>query len=329
MIGSVINNNDFIVYESTVYPGVTEEICVKIIEKKSGLKVINDKYQKKGFYCGYSPERINPGDKVKTVENITKIVSGSNLYATKIIKSVYQRVTKKIFVSSSIKVAEAAKVIENSQRDINIAFINELSLIFNKLNISFNEVLKAASTKWNFINFTPGLVGGHCIGVDPYYLSYKSKQVGYTPKVLLAGRKINDDMSKIFAKNFIKILKKKTLNKNKFNILILGLSFKEDVKDLRNSKIFETIDFLKKNHNVRIYDPTINVFDLNIKYQKLTTTLNEKNFYDGVFLATPHSIFLKNSFFLKLQKSCKKIYLIYDIKHRIKSNLKKFPVITS
>ena len=249
VVANNLRKNDIVVFESTVYPGVTEEICVPILEKYSKLKFNHD------FYCGYSPERINPGDKVHTIDKVVKITSGSNKYSAKIIDQVYSEVTNgNTFQASSIKVAEAAKVIENTQRDINIALMNELSQIFNKLDIDTNAVLEAANTKWNFLKFTPGLVGGHCIGVDPYYLTHKAKEVGIKPKIILAGRETNDGMSKYISNKLINIFKNTKNNVKK--ILIMGATFKEDCPDIRNSKVFDiTENLIKEGYKVNIYDP--------------------------------------------------------------------------
>lgn len=328
LVGSVLKKNDFVVYESTVYPGLTEEVCIKILEKVSGLNVTKEK-KIQDFYCGYSPERINPGDKINKLNNITKIVSANNFHARKIIHNVYKNITKRIHVAKSIKIAESAKVIENAQRDINIAFINELSLIFNKLNINFKDILKAASTKWNFVNFTPGLVGGHCIGVDPFYLAHKSILAGYTPKVLLSGRKINDQMSIQFAKNFLEKIKKIIKDKKKYNILVLGLSFKENVKDIRNSKVFDSINYLKKKHNVKIYDPIVSKLDVPREYHKMFSKLKERDFFDGVFISSPHSIFLKNLFLSKLEKCCRKKNVVFDLKHKLNMTRNKLNIVSA
>ena len=260
IISKIIKKNDLIIFESTVYPGVTENICAKVIEKKSKL-IFN-----KDFFCGYSPERINPGDKIHSLENIIKITSGSTPkianFVDKLYKSIIKAGTKKV---SSIKIAEAAKVIENSQRDLNIAFVNELSIIFEKMNLDVNQILAAAETKWNFLPFKPGLVGGHCIGVDPYYLTYISKKNKYSPKIILAGRSVNDGMSDHLVKNFLSNLKKMKINIINSNILILGCTFKENCTDTRNSKVFEIYKKINKYKcNIDIFDPLAdkkNVFD--------------------------------------------------------------------
>ena len=240
-IGSVLKKNDIVIYESTVYPGATEEVCVPILEEISGFRYNKD------FFCGYSPERINPGDKQHTLTTIKKITSGSNLAAADFVKTLYESIIKAgVFSASSIAVAEAAKVIENTQRDVNIALINELALIFNKMNLDTSEVLEAAGTKWNFIPFKPGLVGGHCIGVDPYYLTHKAVEIGYQPEIILAGRRINDSMGKFIAEQTILNLIKKNVSPDKARIAILGLTFKENCPDLRNTKVFDIIEHLKK-----------------------------------------------------------------------------------
>ena len=241
-VGSVLKKGDIVIYESTVYPGATEEFCVPILEKQSGLKFNTD------FYCGYSPERINPGDKKHKLIDIKKVTAGSTPEIALEVDELYNEIiVAGTHKAESIKVAEAAKVIENTQRDLNIALINELSIIFKKLNIDTEAVLKAAETKWNFNSFRPGLVGGHCIGVDPYYLTYKSKIAGYEPKIILAGRKLNDNMSTYVTKNILKILTKKKIKIKKAKILIMGLSFKENCSDLRNSKILDVCKLLLKN----------------------------------------------------------------------------------
>ena len=283
-IGSCLEKGNIVIYESTVYPGATEEVCVPILEEVSNL-VYN-----KGFFCGYSPERINPGDKVNTLINIKKITSGSNAKAAKFVESLYKKIIKAgVFPASSIAVAEAAKVIENTQRDVNIALINELALIFNKLNIDTNEVLEAAGTKWNFLPFRPGLVGGHCIGVDPYYLTHKAVEVGYQPEMILAGRRINDSMGKFIAEQTILKLVKNNVNPSKAKIAILGLTFKENCPDLRNTKVFDIIDNLKKYNCVLMVsdeyaDKKQAVYEFNIKLVNLDGI--EK--MDAIIIAVGH-----------------------------------------
>ncbi|TAK02203.1 MAG: nucleotide sugar dehydrogenase, partial [Candidatus Manganitrophaceae bacterium] len=261
-VGSILKKGDIVVYESTVYPGVTEEICVPILEEKSGLKFNRD------FFAGYSPERINPGDKEHTVTKILKVVSGSTPEALEIIDSVYRSIiVAGTHRAESIRVAEAAKVIENTQRDVNIALINELSLLFNRLGIDTEAVLKAAGTKWNFLKFSPGLVGGHCIGVDPYYLTHKAQEVGYHPEVILAGRRINDGMGSHVAGQVVKLMTKKGIPVVASNILILGLTFKENCPDIRNTRVVDIVQELKQyNANVHLYDPWADVHEVEHEY---------------------------------------------------------------
>lgn len=314
MLSRLIKNGDTIVYESTVYPGLTEEICIPILEKNSGLKCLNDKSKnQKGFSIGYSPERINPGDKFHQVRDITKVISATNNESLKKIKNIYSKLNNgKIFEAKNIKTAEAAKIIENVQRDINIALVNELTIIFNKLNISIHDVLDAASTKWNFHKYLPGLVGGHCIGVDPYYLTYKSKKIGINPRVILSGRKINDSMSKYFGIKIRNILDKK-IKKKKINILIMGFAFKENVSDIRNTKIFDLYKILnKKKYNVDIHDP---LADLKEVKQQYNIDLIKKPIlkkYDSIVFTLPHKQFLKMD--LSGIKKFKKNIIIIQIK---------------
>jgi UDP-N-acetyl-D-galactosamine dehydrogenase len=310
LVGSILKKQDIIIYESTVYPGATEEICVPALEKKSSLKYNKD------FFVGYSPERINPGDKKHTVENIIKVTSGSNKVTANFVDKLYSSIVKVgTYKASSIKVAEAAKVIENTQRDINIALINELSLIFSRLNIDTEEVLKAAGTKWNFLPFRPGLVGGHCIGVDPYYLTYKSEKMGYKPKIILSGRQLNDNMSKYLVKKLTSKMKKNKIKIKNSKILIMGLTFKENCPDTRNSKIFDLVKQLKEYKiNVSVFDPWVNQKKLstidNIKLIKKP----KKNNYDCVILAVAHNIFEKIGID-KIKKLTKKKHIIYDLKY--------------
>lgn len=286
-VGSVLKKGDIVVYESTVYPGATEEECVPVLEKFSNLKFNED------FFCGYSPERINPGDKEHTITKIKKITSGSTKKVADIVDDVYASVIKAgTFKASSIKVAEAAKVIENTQRDINIAFVNELAMIFEKMHIDTTEVLKAAGTKWNFLKFNPGLVGGHCIGVDPYYLTHKAQELGYHPEIILAGRRINDNMGKYAANRVVKLMIKHDKKINKAKVLILGITFKENCPDIRNSRVIDVVKELKEfGCNVDVYDPwadkneVLKEYDLN-----LIENLNLNN-YDAVVLAVAHDEF--------------------------------------
>lgn len=310
IVAKCIKKNSIIVYESTVYPGCTEEICLPILEKFSKLK-LND-----GFFLGYSPERINPGNNNKKISNIIKIVSGSNKYTTNFLSKLYGKIVKAgIYKAESIKIAEAAKIIENTQRDLNIALINECSIIFKKMNLDTNKILEAAETKWNFASYKPGLVGGHCIGVDPYYLTYKAKMLGYKPKVILAGRKINDEMTQYVGKKVIKILKQKK-NKSKIKkVLILGLSFKENCVDPRNSKVFDLVNFFKKRKFIiNIFDPIVDQRNIEEKYKKNILTNIKKNYYDVVIIAVPHKIFIKMGI-KKIKSLCKKKSTIFDLKN--------------
>ncbi|MEL0245755.1 MAG: nucleotide sugar dehydrogenase [Alphaproteobacteria bacterium] len=281
IIGPLLKRKDIVVFESTVFPGATEEICGPELEKHSKkLKCGQD------FFLGYSPERVNPGDKVHTIDKINKVVSGQNRAVEKELVKIYSKLTKgKVFLAKNIKVAEASKVIENAQRDINIAFINEVSKICNKINISTYDVLEASLTKWNFLNFEPGLVGGHCIGVDPYYLAEKAKNLKVEPQVILSGRQTNDDMVKFIGKQINKKTKKKA------NILFLGLTFKEDVPDLRNSKSLDLINYLKKQkHKIMFYDPFIQKFK---GFKNFSLPETKKPIFDSIVLSVPHSQILK------------------------------------
>ena len=309
IVAKHMKKNSIVIIESTVYPGTTEEICVPIIEKYSKLKL------NKSFFCGYSPERINPGDKKRTIYNITKVVSASNKSTLKKITTLYKSIIKAgVYPTNSIKVAEAAKVIENTQRDLNIAFVNELSFLFNKLNINTQEVLKAASTKWNFLNFQPGLVGGHCVSVDPYYLTYKSRKAGYNPKIILSGRKVNNAVSKFICDKAFKFMRKKLINIKNSKILIAGFTFKNDCSDIRNTKVIEVYKHLQKKVNkVDVYDPFVSKEYLFYK-DKINLNLNpKKNYYDGIFVCVDHSIFKKKG--VKFFKNfLKKKSFIFDVK---------------
>lgn len=282
-VGSVLKKGDYVVFESTVYPGCTEEDCLPILEEKSGLKLGED------FKIGYSPERINPGDKKHTLTKILKIVSGSDEEALQVIADVYGSIIEAgIYKASSIKVAEAAKVIENTQRDLNIALMNELSIIFDQMDIDTNSVLEAAGTKWNFLKFTPGLVGGHCIGVDPYYLTYKSKKLGYDPKVILSGRSINDGMPSFVAKKLLQKLIKCGKNPGQSKVLVMGVTFKENVSDIRNSKVADLIYALQEySINVHIVDPHASPNEVAHEY-KLSMTDQISDNYDAVIVAVSH-----------------------------------------
>ncbi len=286
--GMNLSKGDIVIYESTVYPGTTEEECVPVLEQFSGLRFNKD------FYCGYSPERINPGDKEHTLSKITKITSGSTKEAADLIDDLYMEIIEAgTHKAETIKIAEAAKVIENTQRDLNIALMNELSIIFRKMNIDTDSVLKASETKWNFLPFKPGLVGGHCIGVDPYYLTYKSQMMGYEPQVILSGRNLNDGMSKYVADKMIEMLKSKSESSSIKHILILGLTFKENCPDIRNSKIIDLVSsFSKQGYIIDVYDPWVEPADINkLTEINLITDLKD-NFYDGIILAVGHQVFL-------------------------------------
>ena len=296
-ISKLIKKGDIIVFESTVYPGATEEICAKELEKNKDLL-------KSGvdFFLGYSPERVNPGDKKRTIDKINKVISGQNKRVEKVLYEIYSKLTiGDIFLAKNIKVAEASKVIENAQRDINIAFINEVAKICSNLNISIYDVLDASNTKWNFLPFLPGLVGGHCIGVDPYYLSHKAKELKVNPDVILSGRRTNDNMPKFIFKQIQKRLRKKS------NILFLGITFKEDVPDLRNSKAMELLNYFRKSKfNISINDPFVN-HNSHIKYDDLI----EKSF-DAIILTVPHTFYKKK--FSEIKRLLKKEGIFFDIK---------------
>ena len=314
-VSSILKVGDVIIYESTVYPGLTDEVLIPIIEKNSGLKLNKD------FFCGYSPERINPGDKKNTLENISKIVSGSNKITTNLIFKIYQKIIKaKVYKATTIKHAEAAKIIENVQRDINISFVNELSILFNKLNINTREVLELASTKWNFIKFQPGLVGGHCIGVDPYYLTYKAKQHKYFPRTILSGRKVNDNMSNYVSNFFYNSLKEKNKIVLNLKVLILGFSFKENCSDFRNTQVIKVYKNLcKKKLKVDIYDPLV---DRNKVYFKYNINILKKitRKYDDVIICVAHNIFKKLFSQNNIKKFLNKKHIIYDMKWLLKKN---------
>lgn len=309
-VGAVLKKKDIVVYESTVYPGVTEEICVPILEKASGLSFNRD------FFVGYSPERINPGDKAHAVTQILKVVSGSTPEALESIDAIYRSVIKAgTYRAESIRVAEAAKVIENTQRDVNIALINEFALLFNRLEIDTDAVLKAAGTKWNFLGFSPGLVGGHCIGVDPYYLCHKAQEVGYHPDVILAGRRINDNMGNYVAGEVVKLMTRKRIQVGGSRLLILGLTFKENCPDIRNTRVIDIIHELKKYHaEVDVFDPWADPIEVEREYGlKLAGALSEHR-YDAIILAVPHNQFKKWGKD-DLDRYTKETSVIYDVKH--------------
>ena len=312
-VGSVLKVGDIVIYESTVYPGVTEDECVPILEKASGLRYNID------FYVGYSPERINPGDKEHTVTKILKVTSGSTPEIAEVVDQLYKSIiVAGTFKASSIKVAEAAKVIENSQRDINIAFVNELSKIFNLLGIDTNEVLEAAATKWNFLKFKPGLVGGHCIGVDPYYLAQKAQEVGYHPEIILAGRRLNDSMGKHIASETIKLMIKKSIKIFDAKILVMGFTFKENCPDVRNTKVIDIVSELVSYHtNVTIVDPWASTEEVAREY-KISTLKNvpENERYDAVILAVGHKLFLNAN----IENYVNEPAVIFDVKGILKKN---------
>lgn len=287
-VGSCLKKGDIVIYESTVYPGTTEEVCVPILEEVSGLRFNHD------FFCGYSPERINPGDRQHRLADIVKITSGSTPETAAKVDALYQTIISAgTFPASSIKVAEAAKVIENTQRDVNIALINELALIFDRLGVSTREVLEAAATKWNFLPFTPGLVGGHCIGVDPYYLTHKAQEVGYHPAMILAGRRLNDEMGKYVADRVIKLMLKRKIEVSGARILIMGMSFKENCPDLRNTKVIDIIaEFREYGLEVDVYDPWVDPDDALREYCLKTVPYPAERHYDGVVLAVGHREFI-------------------------------------
>ncbi|NQW35244.1 MAG: Vi polysaccharide biosynthesis UDP-N-acetylglucosamine C-6 dehydrogenase TviB [Methylophilales bacterium] len=310
MIGSILKSGDLVIYESTVYPGATEEVCVPALEKSSGL-IFN-----KDFYCGYSPERINPGDKDRHVSTIMKVTSGSTEAIAKEVDNLYKEIiTAGTYLAESIKVAEASKVIENTQRDLNIALINELSIIFNKLNIDTESVLNAAGTKWNFLPFRPGLVGGHCIGVDPYYLIHKSKEVGYTPELILSGRKINEQMGKYLTDRVVDLMKVKNILVEGANILIMGFTFKENCPDIRNTRVIDVYNnFRDLNCDVDIYDPWVDALEVKQEYDIDVVSTPEKNKYDAILMAVAHDEFKKYSP-INIKMFAKKSYVLFDVKY--------------
>ncbi len=314
-VGKVLRRDDIVVYESTVYPGATEEECMPILEKFSGLKFNKD------FYLGYSPERINPGDKEHTVTKILKVTSGSTPEIAKKIDDIYKSIIiAGTHLAPSIKVAEAAKVIENSQRDVNIAFVNELSRIFRLMDIDTNEVLDAAATKWNFLPFRPGLVGGHCIGVDPYYLAHKAIELGYNPEIILAGRRLNDSMGPFVAKQTIKLMIKNGISVSDSKILVLGITFKEDCPDIRNSRAIDIVKELKSYHvKVDVFDPWASASEVNHEYgiDLITDNNNISKEYDAVILAVSHKEFLK----LDLNDFVVEKNVIFDVKSILPKNL--------
>ncbi len=314
MLGNVISSGDVVIYESTVYPGVTEEICVPIIEQQSGLTFNTD------FFAGYSPERINPGDKTHRVSTILKITSGSTPDIANFVDDLYQQIiTAGTHKASSIRVAEAAKVIENTQRDVNIALINELALIFNRLGIDTEDVLKAAGTKWNFLPFRPGLVGGHCIGVDPYYLTHKAKEFGYNPEIILASRRINNGMGSYVVSQVVKLMLKKRIHVNGANILMMGLTFKENCPDLRNTKVTDIITELQNyDANVDVYDPWVDPAEAQHEYGITPVKVPMQNHYDTIILAVGHDQFKQMSA-AEIHALGKASHVLYDIKYMLPS----------
>jgi UDP-N-acetyl-D-galactosamine dehydrogenase len=306
MLGKLLKKDDIVIYESTVYPGCTEEDCVPVLEKNSGLKFNRD------FYCGYSPERINPGDKINTLTKIKKVTSGSTPEIAEVVDVLYKSIIDAgTHKAPSLKVAEASKAIENAQRDINISFVNELALIFDRMGIDTNDVLEAAGTKWNFLKYKPGLVGGHCIGVDPYYLAHKSESLGYYPQVILSGRRVNDNMGIFVANKLVKILISKNNIISNSTVLILGVTFKEDCPDIRNSKVIDIVRELQQfNINVDIYDPHADKKEVEKEYAiKMLDNIDSK--YDAIVLAVSHAYFLNLNFF-DLKKNPNSI--IFDLK---------------
>jgi len=319
LVGSVLKKGDVVVFESTVYPGATEEDCVPVLEKCSKLKFNKD------FFCGYSPERINPGDKEHTLTKIMKVTSGSNEACAALVDDLYAEIiTAGTYKAESIKVAEAAKVIENTQRDLNIALMNELSKIFNKMDLDTQAVLRAAGTKWNFLSFKPGLVGGHCIGVDPYYLTHKSIELGYNPEIILAGRKLNDDMSCYIASTMMNMLAEKGQHNQDIRLLVLGLTFKENCPDIRNSKVVDLVEaFPREGYEIHIYDPWVNRADfLGQGNIDLIDELTE-NYYHGIVLAVPHDCLIELGV-EEIKKKGKDGVLFFDLKSAFRKELSDF-----
>ena len=313
-VGSVLKKGDIVVYESTVYPGATEEDCIPVLEKVSGLQYNKD------FFAGYSPERINPGDKLHTVEKILKVTSGSTPEIGKKVDALYKSViTAGTHLAPTIKVAEAAKVIENSQRDINIAFVNELAKIFNLMDINTHDVLEAAGTKWNFLPFKPGLVGGHCIGVDPYYLAQKAQEFGYHPEIILAGRRLNDSMGDYVASEFVKLMIAKDVRVKDANVLVLGVTFKENCPDVRNTKVVDLIASLKEfGMNITVYDPWAKEEEVMHEYHLKSTQKIPTDKFDAMVLAVAHQEFLALDFESMLHDN----HVIYDVKNILPTSIK-------
>ena len=310
LVGRSLSEGDTVIFESTVYPGATEEACIPVLEKISGL-VFNDT-----FFVGYSPERINPGDKKRRLTNVIKVTSGSNEDTAKFVDDLYSMiVTAGTHSASSIKVAEASKVIENTQRDLNIALVNELSIIFHRLGIDSEEVLEAAGTKWNFLNFRPGLVGGHCIGVDPYYLTYKAQEIGYHPEVILAGRRINDEMGTYISERVVKEMTRKRIHVVDSNILVMGLAFKENCPDIRNTRVAELTRGLEEYHaNVDIYDPWANKESAKEEYGFNLVEQPPKDHYDAIVIAVAHDCF-KDAGLETIRAWGRKQHVLFDVKY--------------
>ncbi|HHW1936417.1 TPA: Vi polysaccharide biosynthesis UDP-N-acetylglucosamine C-6 dehydrogenase TviB [Pseudomonas aeruginosa] len=309
-IGKVLKKGDIVIYESTVYPGATEEDCVPVLEKFSGLRFNED------FFAGYSPERINPGDKEHRVSSIKKVTSGSTPEIAELVDSLYREIiTAGTHKASSIKVAEAAKVIENTQRDLNIALINELAIIFNRMGIDTEAVLKAAGTKWNFMPFRPGLVGGHCIGVDPYYLTHKAQSIGYHPEIILAGRRLNDGMGAYVVSQLVKAMLKRRIHVDGARVLLMGLTFKENCPDLRNTKVVDIVrELAEYNIQVDVFDPWVSAEDAMHEYRITPVGTPSHGAYDGIILAVAHSEF-KNMGAENIRKLGKAEHVLYDLKY--------------
>ncbi len=312
-LGKVLKKGDIVIYESTVYPGATEEVCVPVLEKFSGLKYNVD------FYCGYSPERINPGDKQHRVANIKKVTSGSTPEIAEVVDQLYKTIiVAGTHKASSIRVAEAAKVIENTQRDVNIALINELALIFNRLGIDTQAVLEAAGTKWNFLPFRPGLVGGHCIGVDPYYLTHKAQAIGYHPEIILAGRRLNDSMGSYVVSQLVKAMTKRCIQVQGARVLVMGLTFKENCPDLRNTRIVDIVKELGEyNIQVDVYDPWVDVAEAQHEYGITPVTDPQAGMYDGIILGVAHEQFVAMGA-QAIRALGKENHVLYDLKYILK-----------
>jgi UDP-N-acetyl-D-glucosamine/UDP-N-acetyl-D-galactosamine dehydrogenase len=309
-VGNILKKGDIVIYESTVYPGATEEVCVPILEKYSRMVFNQD------FYCGYSPERINPGDKINRLTDIKKVTSGSTLKTADIVDSLYNEIILAgTYKAGSIKIAESSKVVENTQRDVNIALMNEFSLIFNKLGIDTEDVLKAAESKWNFLPFRPGLVGGHCIHVDPHYLAFKAKQVGYNPEIILAGRRLNNSMGVYVASEVTKLMEKKRIDLVNSNVLVMGLTFKENCPDMRNTNVVNLVKYLEKsNCNVQVYDPWVDPKIAKLEYDINMISFPLTSSYDAIIISVAHEEFKKMSI-EKIKTFGKNNYVIYDVKY--------------